>query len=168
MEQNELLLRKLQTSPEYRKFQNTRKTNALGVLLFGIFAFCVVAFDIKWAVTHGLSVRHDVVLMSIVLVCLAVSVYLVFTTFAQTKPVFITEGIIKEVQPKSYRSMKANWYLISDNKNQEYWGTSPLFLFYNSLLFHFHDGSGNKSHAIGEKVLCFSMGGEKWIVSDES
>jgi len=54
---------------------------------------------------------------------------------------------------------KTNWYLVSDDTNQEYWGTSPSFLF--------HNGSRNeKSYFVGEKVLCFSMGGEKWIVSE--
>lgn len=54
---------------------------------------------------------------------------------------------------------KTNWYLVSDDTNQEYWGTSPSFLF--------HNGNRNeKSHFVGEKVLCFSMGGEKWIVSE--
>lgn len=157
MEQNKLLLKKLQANPDYRKFQNERKIDALGVLLFSIFFFCAVVSDIIRSVTHGISVRFDAVAMVIVLICLVVSIGLVFISFAQ-KPVFVTNGVIKEVQRVAYRFYKANWYLVSDDTNQEYWGTSPSFLFHNS--------NGNKNYAIGEKVLCFSMGGEKWIISE--
>lgn len=108
MEQKELLLRKLQTNPEYREFQDIQKIDALGVLLCGIFCLCAIAYNIIRAVHYGLSVRHDVVLMSIVLACLIVFIGSVFTTFAQKEPVFVIEGVIKEVQLKAYRSMKAN------------------------------------------------------------
>lgn len=155
MEQNELLLKKLQSIPEYQEFQKERKIYALRAALFSIFLFCAVVSDIIRSVTHGISVRFDAMAMVIVLVCLVVSIGLVFISFAQ-KPVFVTNGVIKEVQRVAYRSYKANWYLVSDDTNQEYWGTSPLFLF--------HNGNENKSYAIGNRVLCFSMGGEKWII----
>lgn len=160
MEQNELLLKKLQTNPNYRAFQDERKIDALGALLFSIFFFGAVMSDIIRSVTHDISVRLDVIFMIIVLVCMVVSIGLVFISFVQKKPVFVTNGVIKEVQQIAYRSYKANWYLVSDDTNQEYWGASPSFLFHNS--------NGNKSYDIGEKVLCFSMGGQKWIISDSA
>lgn len=159
MEQNDLLLKKIQTNPEYRKFQDERKIYALGALLFSIFFFGAVMSDIIRSVTHGISWRPDVIFMIIALVCIVVSIGLVFISFVQKKPVFVTNGVIKEVQQIAYRSYKANWCLVSDDTNQEYWGKSPSSFFYNV--------NGNKqSHAIGEKVLCFSMGGEKWIISE--
>ena len=126
MEQNELLLQKLQASPEYRAFQDERKTYALRALLFSIFFFGAVMLDTIRSVTHG-SVSLDVMFMAIAFICLVVSIGLVFN-FTQ-KPIFITNGVIKEVQQTTYRHYKTNWYLASDGTDQEYWGKSPSFLF---------------------------------------
>lgn len=120
MEQNDLLLKKLQTNPNYRAFQDERKIDALGVLLFSVFFFGTVISDITRSVTHDISVRIDVIFIIIALVCIVVSIGLVFISFVQKKPVFVTNGVIKEVQQIAYRSYKANWYLVSDDTNQEY------------------------------------------------
>lgn len=133
MEQNELLLKKLQTNPNYRAFQDERKIDALGVLLFSVFFFGAVISDITRSVTHDISVRIDVIFIIIALVCIVVSIGLVFISFVQKKPVFVTNGVIKEVQQIAYRSYEANWYLVSDDTNQEYWGKSPSSFFTMSM-----------------------------------
>lgn len=153
MEQKELLFAKLQTNPEYQAFQEERKLDALAALLFCIFFFWAATFNLIQSVT-----RVGIVFMVISFVCLAVSIGLVFFVFS-TKPVFATEGIIKEVKQVTHRIYSENWYLVSDDTNQEYWGTSPSFLFRN-------DSRNEKNHFVGEKVLCFSMGDEKWIISE--
>ena len=154
MEQNECLFAKLQVNPEYREFQDEKKLDALAALLFCIFFFWAATFNLIQSVT-----RIGIVFMVISCVCLAVSIGFVFVSFSQKKPVFVIEGVIKEVSQTTDRAYKTNWYLVSNDTNQEYWGISPSFLF--------HNGRRNeKNHFVGEKVLCFSMGGEKWIVSE--
>ena len=161
MEQDDLLLKKLRSIPEYQEFQKERKIYALRAMLFSIFFFGAVTLDIIRSVTHGTSVCLDVIFMMIALVCLAVSIGSMFFAFLK-KPTFIIEGITKKVQRITYRGdYLENLYLVSNGTIQEYWGKYVT----DFLCFH----GSKKSHAIGEKVLCFcfSMGGDKWIVSEQ-
>lgn len=160
MEQDKLLL-KLQINPEYRAFQDERKMDVLSALLFCIFFFWAATFNLIQSVTP-----IAMILMIIVLVCLVVSIGLVFSVFLK-KPAFVIEGVIKDVKQATYRTFSESWYLVLDDTNQRYWGKCVTNYQFSSPSSFFHNSNkSKKSHFVGEKVLCFSFGGERWIVSE--
>jgi hypothetical protein len=156
MEQNDLILQKLQASPEYRMFRNIMKVkvtiiSGLIVCALGIIIHIMILFHNN----IPLLLLCNTISAFLFLVCVCYVTFIAAWVF-RTKPDFIAEGVIRDT--KEIKQGKDVQYLVSiDADNQKYW-TLGLASF---------DDVKKRKFTIGKRVLCFSVTPEqKFIVLD--
>lgn len=167
MDQNDFLRTELQYLPEYQEFRGRRKKGALFALFVCAIEYCFLAISTQRAIQKGFTLaKWEWIGLAIVIPLALYTIVLltraIFYAFLK-KPDFITNGVIKDIKRNINKTDQdtctETWYLVSNGSDQEYWGKCVTSYDKES------DDEYEESHAIGDRVLYFTMGKEKWIVS---